>query len=249
MQIGLPKLPDVASSDHFAIIRRWLQNCDASHPKCRPSDEALLPKRLLHVGDKNLTTIRLYETKPGDCVKTFPYIALSHPWGSPPHYCTEPSNIAEHKQGIDFARLPATFQDAVSTTRELGFRYLWIDSLCIVQGPDGDFNEEAERMEDVYSSASCVIAASSATGQGDGFLKSRNERKFLTIQQDEHSRFYVCQNIDNFNGDVLEGNLNQRGWVLQERTLAHRTIYFTKAQTYWECGGGVRCETLTKTHK
>jgi hypothetical protein len=43
--------------------------------------------------------------------------------------------------------------------------------------------------------------------------------------------------------------LNKRGWVLQERALARRTIYFTARQTYWECGCGVRCETLTRLHK
>jgi len=43
--------------------------------------------------------------------------------------------------------------------------------------------------------------------------------------------------------------MNKRGWVLQERALACRTIYFTAQQTYWECGGGVRCETLTKMSK
>ena len=35
--------------------------------------------------------------------------------------------------------------------------------------------------------------------------------------------------------------------MLQERALARRTIYFAERQTYWECGGGVRSEALTKT--
>ncbi|KAL1612964.1 hypothetical protein SLS60_001195 [Paraconiothyrium brasiliense] len=56
---------------------------------------------------------------------------------------------------------------------------------------------------------------------------------------------YICDAIDDFTRDVEQGNLNRRGWVLQERALSRRTIYFAENQTYWECGEGVRCETLT----
>jgi hypothetical protein len=246
IQIGFPELAAVGSEMHLKIVRQWLKHCDNNHPKCRPSDTATLPTRLIDVGNRGSATLRLHETRVSDKMR---YIALSHPWGDPPHFCTFTRNIEEFKQKIEFAKLPATFQHAVITTRELGVRYLWIDSICIIQGRDGDFNEEAKRMEDVFSSAYCVLAASSARGQSDGFLKRRNEREYLAFVREGLPPFYVCQFIDDFNQHVLEGYLNKRGWVLQERALAHRTIYFTNKQTYWECGGGVRCETLTKMHK
>jgi hypothetical protein len=110
----------------------------------------MLPTRLIDVEGSASTTINLYETQKDDTMK---YIAPSHPWGAPPHFCTFTSNIEEHKRSIDFAKLLITFQNAVSMTRELGHRYLWIDSICIIQGPDGDFNKEAKRMEDVFGSA------------------------------------------------------------------------------------------------
>lgn len=207
---------------------------------------APLPTRLIELGNRDSGSARLYETQEGDTMK---YIALSHPWGIPPHFCTYTSNVERYKQKIDCNELPATFNHAVIITRELGVRYLWIDSICIIQGSDGDFNKEAKRMEDVFSSAYLVLAASSATGQNDGFLKKREDREYLTFTRDRLPPFYVCRFVDDFNRDVLEGPLNKRGWVLQERALAHRTIYFTNKQTYWECGGGVRCETLTKMQK
>jgi hypothetical protein len=220
-QVGLPKLPAAGSGLHLKILRQWLKHCDENHPECHRPETATLPTRLIDVGDGASATISLYETQKHDSMK---YIALSHPWGVPPHFCTFTSNIEEHKQSIDFAKLPITFQNAVSVTRELGHQYLWIDSICIIQGPDGDFNKEAKRMEDVFSSAYCVLAASSAKGQNDGFLKKRCEREYLT---------FIREGLPPF----------------QERALARRTIYFTDMQTYWECGGGVRCETLTKMHK
>jgi hypothetical protein len=159
------------------------------------------------------------------------------------------SDVEAFKVSIPYEKLPATFRDAVICTRNLSVRYLWIDSICIIQGQDGDFNEEAKRMEDVFSGADCVLAASRALDQRSGFLGPRGKRHFITIQRGNDKPFYVCKTIDNFSKDVIEGSLNKRGWVLQERALARRTIYFTESQTYFECGDGVRCETLTKMRK
>lgn len=165
------------------------------------------------------------------------------------HFCTYRKNLAQHKNGIEVDTLPATFQDAVRVTRSLGHQYLWIDSICIVQGPDGDFNHEAKRMEDVYSQAYCVLVASAAHGQHDGFLRARKQRNYITFHKDPLPPIYICEFIDNFQQDVLGSHLSTRGWAFQERVLAKRTIYFTEKQTYWECGRGVRCETMTTMHK
>ena len=104
-------------------------------------------------------------------------------------------------------------------------------------------------MEQVYSSAYVTIAASCARGTEDGFLKSRPHRQCVQLTKGDGAQYYACDAIDDFRTDVDEGELNQRGWVLQERALSRRTIYFTEKQTYWECGGGVRCETLTVMRK
>lgn len=250
IQVGFPELPDIASQTHFEILRQWIKHCDEGHRSCQPSrnrEPYRPPTRLLDLGSKASPTLRLYETRPNE---SLPYVALSHPWGPGPYFCTFTSTVEEFKRSISFEDLPSTFRDAVTTTRELGVRFLWIDSLCIIQGPGGDFDQEAKRMEDVFSAAYCVIAANSAKGQTDGFLKDRGERqKVLTFQQEDKPTFYVRRVVDDFEKHVLESPLNKRGWVLQERALARRTIYFSEEQSYWECGDGVRCETLTKMDK
>lgn len=76
-------------------------------------------------------------------------------------------------------------------------------------------------MEDVFSQADCVLAASSATDQRDGFLKPRDARDYLTIQQHDRPPVYLCDDYtDDFNKHVRGSYLNRRGWVLQERALA-----------------------------
>jgi len=105
-------------------------------------------------------------------------VALSHPWGSGPHFYTDESNIDQHKAAIEMHVLPATFQDAVRVTRELGLRYVWIDAIFIVRGPSGDYVKETRHMEEIFSSAYCVLAATRAHSQLDGFLQPRTERNY-----------------------------------------------------------------------
>lgn len=254
-QIGLPRLSLVGSEAQSTILRDWLQECDENHEDCKllRNPSVRLPTRLIDVGGTGGTGgtgVRLYETKLDDVLE---YLALSHPWGPDHslHFCTYPENLARHRQGIPLGDLPQTYQDAVEVTRSLNQRYLWIDSICIVQGPNGDFNEQAKHMEGIFRQAYCVLAASCAKGQQDGFMKPRDERACLKIQQHISGRppIYACGFIDNFQQHALDSHLNKRGWVLQERALARRTIFFTKKQTYWECGAGVCCETTMNMNK
>lgn len=265
LQTGLPLLPESGSPEHFDILRAWLKDCDNCHISCQPQEEfADGPARLLDVGGSgDLSKVYLIETSPD---VSYEYIALSHPWGQGPFFCTYPDNNATHqrrartlkahKGGIPMSDLPATFYDAVLVTRSLGVRYLWIDSLCILQGPGGDFMHQSQRMGDIFGMAYCVIAATMANSQHDGFLRragniqrGRTDRQVVKYQKGEADPLYICTSIDDFDKDVLEAYMSKRGWVFQERVLARRTIFFAGSQTYWECGEGIRCETLTKMNK
>jgi hypothetical protein len=208
-----------------------------------------VPTRLIDVGTDDSAIVHLREIDPSF---SDDWVALSYRWGPTPHFSTTTETIKTHLAGMSWNQLPHTFQDAIKITRSLEKRYLWIDSLCIIQGEGGDFKEESKRMEDVYSGAYCVLAASRATEQRSGFLFSRQEaRKYVTLKADEDtdSVYYVSERIEKFKEHVLDGELCQRGWVYQEHALARRTIFFTEHQTYWECGEGIRCETLSKMSK
>jgi hypothetical protein len=193
------------------------------------------------------------------------YVVLSHRWGTSDHKqpaevkfpTTNKENMNHIKEGVDDTDLPRTFQDAVIITRKLKLQYLWIDSLCILQKmsqegdleSEKDWDTESKLMDRVFSSAYFTIAASCAEHRFDGFLKPRTPRQFVTMAAGDGAQFHICDLIDNFDADVEQGELNKRGWVLQERALSRRTIHFTATQTYWECGQGVWCETFTETTK
>jgi Heterokaryon incompatibility protein (HET) len=204
------------------------------------------------VGDhENSDSLRLFCTNQDERGR---YIALSHCWGEIKEekrekFCTYRSNFDARCDNIDIDALPKTFRDAIRVTRELGVRFLWIDSLCIIQKDEDDWDRESKKMETVFGSAYCTIAASSARDSTEGFLSPRSPRQCVKVPNTSDTPLYICENIDNFHRDVEEGELSKRGWVLQERALSRRTIHFTTAQTYWECGQGVRCESLIKMHK
>lgn len=187
-------------------------------------------------------------------IDTCNYVALSHCWGTygrkeKQRICTHAGNLEKRKAGFRVQDLPKTFQDAIEVTQQLGKQYLWIDSVCIVQSLDGketeDWERECKRMENVFSSAYCTLAASSAKCSQEGFLERPPSDQPLQIETEEGDRLYVFKEVDTFFEDIEKAPLNSRGWVLQERILSRRTIHFGAKQTYFECGVGLYCEDFT----
>ncbi|EXK83843.1 serine/threonine protein kinase [Fusarium oxysporum f. sp. raphani 54005] len=251
-QVGTPDLPVPGSMEQFQLFQEWLQTCSNAHDHARPlslsaGNSNNLPTRVVDVGDGSNLPIHL--TMSGD-MKSAAYFALSHRWGDDSTHHVGRTLIANHDDrynSISWHELPLNFKDAIEVTRGLGVRYLWIDSLCIVQDDNDDWARESVRMEEVYSNAQCVLAASSANSSEEGFLQRTSPSlPFITLQSPEGDISYISKNIDNFRGDVDEAVLNTRGWTLQERALARRTIHFTKNQVYFECSKGVQCESLIR---
>jgi hypothetical protein len=204
-----------------------------------------MPTRLIEVGE----TVRLIDST---SIEPSRYVALSHCWGplkDGEKFCTSKRNVDQLKRRINVEKLPRTFRDTVTIARGLGISYIWIDSLCIIQDDKNDWERESGRMERVFSDAYCTIGASSASSSLDGLITTRDRRECLKLPTRSLGTLYVCPSIDDFREHVELGELNRRGWVLQERALSRRSIYFTTTQVYWECGNGVQCETLARLNK
>jgi hypothetical protein len=249
--IGFSVLPEPEGAARFALLRTWLEWCDTNHACNRENvkPQRVSPTRLIYVGHVDPEVLRLHVPRGDEGVE---YTALSHRWGNDPpskddpQYCTTDGNIATRLNKFSLSELPKTFQDAVRVTRELGIEYLWIDSLCIIQWNPEDWKREAGRMEDVFASAYCTLAATSAVDSKAGFLARNTSNEYVRVQDATGNEVCVCTHMDDFENDVEEAELNNRAWVMQERVLAKRTIHFSDNQTYWECGEGVHCENLTK---
>lgn len=149
------------SKRFFEMISTWIKDCQDNHSACKSTTSCgTLPTRVIDVGSPDgRTEPRLYETsgEPGD------YIALSHCWGGAQPLRTTKETICSLKTCIPWAELPNTFQDAIKVTRGLGIRYLWIDSLCIIQDDAQDWEREAANMAVIFEAAYLTIAATAAT--------------------------------------------------------------------------------------
>jgi Heterokaryon incompatibility protein (HET) len=191
------------------------------------------------------------------------YVALSHCWGlsaDNPYdqqYVTNSDTLSSRLRGMPMAELPKTFQDAVVVTRELGLRYLWIDSLCIVQDSKVEMQQEIQKMALVYGNATVTISATSAGNSTSGFL-ARDPRSDPVITLpfalpnrplSGSLRLYRRESQRTWDMDVESSEWNQRAWTFQERILSSRVLHFAKNKLYFECCSGDTDEDRTPSRR
>jgi hypothetical protein len=115
-----------------------------------------------------------------------PYLTLSYCWGGDQEFKTTEKSLLTSKGVVNVSELPQTIKDAVTVTMEMGYSYLWVDSICIMQDNDKDRTNEIARMPAIYNNAICCIAASFPTHVGQGFLDDRttytDRRMALKVQ-------------------------------------------------------------------
>jgi Heterokaryon incompatibility protein (HET) len=249
----LADLADTQSSATLDMINSWINTCEADHENCRAEyhhREDWLPTRLIDVGDNDQTaTPRLCDAS--KLPRDTRYFALSHCWGTQPITTLLTANYEAFKQALPLSDLQQTFVDAINLTRRLQIKYLWIDSLCIVQDSTTDWESEALAMGDVYANAFCTIAATGFPDGNNGLLTKRDPDLVPPIrftvssnalpQHGLPSGSYYCFN-DFWQEGVVEAPLSQRAWCFQERCLSRRIVHFGPRQVLWECMDTEKCD-------
>ncbi|KAI0486828.1 heterokaryon incompatibility protein-domain-containing protein [Xylaria cf. heliscus] len=233
------------------LWRHWFTTCLTTHSDCRVIEHSLrpfVPKRLIQIlqddhGESSLWRLVCHPVN--DAIQ---YLTLSHCWGSYQPIYLDNKTIHEFTNPTSVSKLPKTYQHALTVTHELGFQYIWIDSLCILQDEKNkqDWEEQSKLMGSIYSHAVCNIAATWASDGRDGCFSTNDpfsrEPTRITLSPDldwwsesTSSQQYHLWQEDSYHEDILAAPLNQRGWVVQERYLSRRQLNFAKRQIYWEC--------------
>lgn len=247
-------IPECTASDESRDwVARELENC-AKHALCNTTAEPHLPTRVLDL-NYDIDHVPVTETNHGDTGK---YYALSHCWGDPAYMTTKLTVHTRNdlKAGkIPLKSLPRTFRDAISFTRKMGVRYLWIDSLCILQRDfekdnesdrefvEKDWQQESSKMCLVYQNSYITLAAAASEGCQGGLFYTNRKFKLEEKRNDESSYHFVIRKMTDHYQRLP---LIQRGWSFQERLLSPRTLYFTEDELYWQCDCIVN-HTSTKT--
>jgi hypothetical protein len=208
----------------WTLAEEWLSTCRSTHQACAHSPTPSWPTRLLDVDN-----LKIVDSEA--CYGDVRYVTLSYCWGFMPFTTLREDNLASFKTGIDLHTLPRTLQDAVYATKRLRVKYLWIDSLCIIQGLGGDFREEVPKMGKYYGDALVNLSALDANHANVGFLGPRQPEPSTNLQSGLHMR-----KARRPWSDILEdAPLAQRAWILQERMIAPRILHFSKSEIFWEC--------------
>lgn len=175
-------------------------------------------------------------------------MALSHCWGGRITPLLKTETIQSFNTALLYSDLPANFQDAITITMELGVRYLWIDSLCIIQDPEDDWKVESMKMADVCRHAVVTISALSSPGSTHGIfppnpcpisptntvkLSGRIKSREVNISRKNTKSEYLT-------ALALKCLLYRRGWCLQKIVLSPRQLLYGEKQMYWQCPHGFR---------
>jgi hypothetical protein len=233
------------SSDPEAqrLVGTWLQRCTSTHEQCERSRESgYMPPRLLDLRDGQ---IRLISTSNSET--TGGYATLSHCWGRDPTFLTlNTGNYDRFFKSISLDELPKTFRDSVMLCRTLDITYLWIDSLCIPQGPgvEEDWLRHVAAMPYIYRHALLNVSADWASSSKDGLFHERSAAlrpSRVAFKEGVLSGpFYITTDEDEGLESKLEtAPLQGRGWVMQERILSPRIVHYTQGQMCWECSESV----------
>jgi len=162
---------DCRSQACFEPASGWLRSCLQNHDTFCADHTSPLPTRVLNVGSINGIVEPYLMVTEGRLGK---WVALSHCWGTGTPFTTTTANLSERQRSIPFGHFPATFQDAIIICRRLGFEYLWIDSLCILQDSPSDWRTESTQMSHVYSNASVTLIAEASRDSSGGIFASGN---------------------------------------------------------------------------
>jgi hypothetical protein len=242
----VPRQTTLEASKQF--LRENYYSCITEHEQCRP-ESTFLPKRVIDISKNRY---RLVEPARG--TKGL-YATLSYSWGDKGFAMATSGSYEALKQGFNGGTLPVAFRDAAAMAQSLDIRYLWIDTLCIIQDSIMDWEEESPKMGEIFGGAAITIAASSSPHPDHTLFETRepryqeielyNETKGGSADIVFKARRKIARGIHAKTGRIMDTEmdpLEKRAWGLQEKMLSTRLIAFTGAELQWTCRTLKSCE-------
>jgi hypothetical protein len=205
----------------------WMEKCRRNHETCNliRGYNNPLPKRVLDIANH----VFLYESRPGEVA---PYATLSYCWGKGVPLTTTTRNIAHHRAEIPLSAVPRTLRESIVFAKALGFRYIWIDALCIIQDSEQDWAEQAADMTRIYQGCSINIAVSDAPSSDAGLAVALDESSLLVVSYNKTGHGSTSIRLAT---QLSSNRLFSRGWTLQETLVSVATIQVGWTGMSWVC--------------
>jgi hypothetical protein len=277
--------PTATSPDNIRKINGWIDECAANHLSCNSLAEGtgidsnisnmyttsdgqslFLPTRLVYVGSplagenpRIVLTSEEFKTSSTVAMKSTRYIALSYCWGSAEErshsLISNTSNIGGWMAAIPWGATPQTFRDVILFAIDMGVRYVWIDSLCILQGDGGDWQEESAQMWSIFSNAFLTVVAAAGSSPHSGFVnRSPSPHCRISLPPDEATEYadetdYCLRHRPGTKwwgtdrmAEITGKRWITRGWTYQEERLARRVLMFGENKFFFDCRERERSE-------
>jgi hypothetical protein len=139
----------------------------------------------------------------------------------------------------------------MTVTLKLGLRYIWIDSLCIIQDDQEDLSREIASMADTYQGASVTISAASSASVNDGFISNHKTVSHTRVKLPFQSSTVkdgtiLLEQAGRLAYNPAEDPINLRAWTLQEHILPRRMLIFGNRQLWWTCESAISFDALPR---
>lgn len=239
-----PAETDLSSDAVLVQAKNHIEACrkhDACHP---PAQDAMFaPTRLIDVTGGPRLCFRAKDYDP----KRVEYVALSYVWGTEQQYVATTSWMEkEEPYPLDIHLLPQVILDAIEMTRKLGYTYLWVDALCILQDSREDKDREIAQMRRIFQYASLAIAAAKSSSVKEAFLSWAHPDYFmLPFSIPFHHQSGTIKPISVGYRAYYRSNKdpwNFRAWTLEEQLLSPRLLVYSNDGLKWQCRAELQAE-------
>ncbi|KAH7370500.1 heterokaryon incompatibility protein-domain-containing protein [Rhexocercosporidium sp. MPI-PUGE-AT-0058] len=218
------------------LVKSWVQDCERVHgASCRSGAWNLenashrFCLRLIDVEDKCVVTD-----------KSFTYAALSYVRGEPEStqllLDKSTSKRLFEKGGVSdqHSDIPSTIEDAMDLCKLIGYRYLWVHALCIVQDDTNEGATHATNIHRIYERAALTIVCARGADSWAGLpgICQRDTQQHVETVQGLRMSNALCE----FDSAIASSVWNTRASTLQEKLFSKRLLYFTDDQVFFECG-------------
>ncbi len=225
-------------------IEKWLRMCKDDHSSAcsSPSFARQLqatPAYLIDTKNSCLTRARPRES----------YMALSYVWGRVHCLQLKKNNLKilqkpqalRHKNIVE--SIPRTILHAIDLALLLGEKYLWVDSLCIVQDDEDQKRGDLLQMAAIYASASITIVAADGLDATYGLRGIQKVSDPVERKLNQHiipvgRQHFVVRTFPPKNErdeHHPDDGYYSRAWTFQEYFFSKRHIVFEKNSVLWTC--------------
>ena len=217
----------------YELIKEWCHGCVSGHggPDSFTGQDRDLPPgfRLIDVSQQCIVPYK----------QGAQYMTLSYVWGGVATLRNTKAlckDLAMSGALINEERkLPNTIKDAIALTEKLGGRYLWVDSLCIIQDDEADKAIQIAAMDQIYSSSILTIAAASGANANSGLPGISAGPRTFQRHVGSIQGLHLANLPTRWSYAIDKSVWNSRAWTLQERVSSPRVLYFGTERCFFTC--------------